>query len=72
MFPEGMVFVAAARKLVLQSSSDGLPKQECIPSPIQASDLKRYLGILNLGRSLGRDARSGLEQKTKPEKGAIT
>lgn len=64
--------MVAARKLVLQSSSDGFPKQECIPSPIRASDLKRHLGILNLWRPLGRDARSRLEQETKQEKGAIT
>lgn len=56
MFPEGMVFLVAARKLVLQGSSDGFPKQKRILSPGQASDLKRSPGIPYLWRSLGRGA----------------
>lgn len=63
-----MVFVAAARKLVPQGSSDGFPKQECILSPIQAADLKRYPGILNLWRPLGRDARNRVGQENQQEK----
>lgn len=66
MFPEGMVFLVAARKLVPQGSSDGLPRQDCILSSRQTSDPKRSPGIPCLCRPLGRDA-TGRETKQEKE-----